>query len=245
MSDPESQRRPLKKMFDAVPRRYDLINRLFTLRLDERWRRRAARACLADGPRRVVDLACGTGDLALRIARMAEPVTEVIGADFSEPMLEVARAKAQARGLAERAAFIWADAAGLPFEDESVDAIGITFGFRNLTWKNPHAQRHLAELLRVLSPGGRLVVVESSQPRSAALRSVVHWYQRAVVARLGGALSGQKNAYRYLAESAKRFYDADQVDGLLAGAGFESIEHKLLLRGVAALHVAIKARAPA
>lgn len=227
-------------MFDAVPRRYDLINRLFTLRLDERWRRRAARTCLAAGPARVVDLACGTGDLTLRLADLAGAGVEVIGADFSEPMLEVARAKAEARGLSDRVAFVWADAAELPFEDGSVDAVGIAFGFRNLTWKNPHSDRHLAEVLRVLAPGGRFVIVESSQPRSTAFRSVVHWYQRAVVAKLGGALSGQKKAYRYLAESAQRFYDAEQVDGLLAGAGFASVEHKLLLRGVAALHVALK-----
>ncbi len=241
MSTQEQPRRPLKKMFDAVPRRYDLINRLFTWRLDERWRKRAARACLAAGPTRVVDLACGTGDLALRLADLAEAGVEVIGVDFSEPMLEVARAKAQARGLADRVSFLWADAAELPFEDASVDAVGIAFGFRNLTWKNPHVDRHLAEVLRVLAPGGRFVIVESSQPRSAAFRSVVHWYQRAVVAKLGGALSGQKKAYRYLAESARRFYDAGQVDELLTKAGFASVEHKLLFRGVSALHVAIKA----
>lgn len=230
--------RPLQQMFDRVPRRYDLINRLFTWGLDQRWRRRAARLCLQAEPPRVLDLGCGTGDLALRLARSAPATTELVAADFSEPMLALARRKLARAGLEGKVEFVWADAAELPFADGSFGAVGIAFALRNLIWRNPHAEQHLAEVRRVLAPGGRFVVVESSQPRGRAFRKLVHWYQRAVVARLGGALSGQRGAYRYLARSAAAFPDPDGLADRLRAAGFARVTHRRLLRGVAAVHVA-------
>ncbi len=227
-------------MFDAVPRRYDLINRLFTFRLDERWRARAAGICLREEPRRVLDLGCGTGDLALHLARRAGAGTEVIGADFSEPVLEAARAKATAAGLDGRVSFASADASELPFTEAHFDAVGIAFAFRNLTWRNPLRERYLSEVLRVLTPGGRFVIVESSQPGSSVLRSLVHWYLRVIVTRLGGAISGRRGAYRYLAESARKFHPPEEVTSMLLGAGFSRVDWRRLMGGVAAIHVARK-----
>jgi demethylmenaquinone methyltransferase/2-methoxy-6-polyprenyl-1,4-benzoquinol methylase len=237
----DTDRRPLQAMFERVPDRYDRINRLFTFRLDERWRNRAASICLRRSPARVLDLACGTGDLALQLARLAPPTTELIGLDFSEPMLEVARRKAAEAGLAERVPFVWGDARALPFPDGHFDAIGIAFAFRNLTWKNPLTERYLAEVLRVLAPGGRFVVVESSQPRWGVLRALTHWYQTAIVSPLGGFLSGQPGAYRYLALSAKNYFEPDQVARLLLDTGFAQVSWQRLLGGVAAIHLATKA----
>ncbi|HUU03856.1 MAG TPA: ubiquinone/menaquinone biosynthesis methyltransferase [Myxococcota bacterium] len=235
---PRSPSKPLLRMFDKVPRRYDMINRLFTLGLDQRWRRLAAWACLEGKPSRVLDLGCGTGDLAIQLARRAPAGTEIIGADFSKPMLEVARAKAVRADLADRLGFVWADAGRLPWPDGHFDAIGISFAFRNLTFRNSGRDAYLAEMRRVLASGGRLVIVESSQPRAPVMRALVHWYQRAIVERLGGSLSGEKAAYRYLAESATRFYTDQEVGELLESAGFARVAHTPLLAGAAALHLA-------
>ncbi len=228
-------------MFEKVPRRYDLINRLFTLGLDQHWRRLAVGACLAGSPSRVLDLGCGTGDLAIQLARRAPVETEIVGADFSEPMLAVARTKTELADLADRLDFVQADAGLLPWPDGHFDAVGISFAFRNLTFKNPKRDVYLAEMRRVLAPGGRLVIVESSQPRSGAMRALVHWYQRVIVARLGGSLSGERAAYRYLAESAGRFYTNEEVGELLESAGFTRVVHTPLLAGAAALHLAHRA----
>lgn len=231
---------PLKRMFDAVPRRYDLLNRLLTLGLDEHWRRRAARRCLSGTPQRVLDLCCGTGDLALRLARETGPGTEIVGLDYSAGMLEVARRKAAGWNDPARLSFAEADAASMDFPDGRFDAVGIAFAFRNLTWRNPLRDRALAEVLRVLRPGGRFVIVETSQPASAVVRAGFHAYLGAVVAPLGGLISGSGGAYHYLAKSARGFHDAEEVTRMLLDAGFDPVQAEPLLGGVAAVHVAAR-----
>ena len=230
----------LQRMFTTVPRRYDLLNRVLTFGIDQRWRRCAAAACLFDHPRRVLDLCSGTGDLAVLLARKADPGAAIVAADFCEPMLEVARRKAAAAGVEERIEFRVADAARLPFPDGSFDAVGIAFGFRNLTWKNPARERHLSEVHRVLGSGGRFVVVETSRPRCALLRGGFDAYFAALVAPLGALISGQGGAYRYLARSARGFYRPEGIVDLLRAAGFRDVRHRPLLGGVAALHVAAR-----
>lgn len=238
MKENKEKGRPLQRMFSGVPRRYDLINRLFTLRLDERWRRLAAAECLNQGAARVLDLCTGTGDLALRLSSGAGARSLIFGTDFSMPMLEVARAKAARSGASIQ--FIAGDAAALPFRDNAFDVIGTAFAFRNLTYLNPGRDRHLTEILRVLSPGGKFVIVESSQPRFRILRAVVHWYMKAAVSFTGGFISGQRGAYRYLAHSAINFYNPDELADLIRSAGFKRVEYCPLLGGVAAIHVAWK-----
>ncbi|MBI5502477.1 MAG: ubiquinone/menaquinone biosynthesis methyltransferase [Deltaproteobacteria bacterium] len=227
-------------MFAGVPGSYDLLNRVFTFGFDQRWRRCAVEECLFDRPRRVLDLCSGTGDLAVMLSGSADPGASVVAADFSEPMLAVARAKAESAGVAGRIEFRVADAAALPFADGEFDAAGIAFGFRNLTWKNPGREKHLAEVRRVLAHGARFVVVETSRPPFSALRTGFDAWMAAAVAPLGGLISGQGGAYRYLARSARGFYRADEVDALLLGAGFRTVQHRLFLGGVAALHVAVR-----
>src|SRR4030067_37163 len=149
-TDLPQQTRTLHGMFTAVPPRYDLINHIITLGLDWRWRRRAAETCLDGRPRHILDLGCGTGDLAINIALLAGESVKVTGLDYSLPMLERAREKAAAAGVGERTEFLHGDAIELPFPDASLDRRGISFAFRNLTWKNPVRLPHLAEVLRVL-----------------------------------------------------------------------------------------------
>ncbi len=223
-------------MFMAVPPSYDLLNRLLTFRFDERWRMQATKAMLQEAPEQVLDLCTGTGDLALRIRKYALDSTVVSALDYSAPMLEEARRKAKKRGAAN-IHFVEGDVAALPFVDEHFDAIGIAFAFRNLTFKNPDTARFLAEILRVLKPGGRFVIVETSQPSNSVMRFLTHTYLQYVTVPLGGLISGHRAAYHYLAHSAINYYTAEQMQSLLLDAGFGRVDYKLFLTGVAGLWV--------
>lgn len=236
-----SRRDPaLKRMFDRVPGRYDLVNRVVTLGFDQRWRRLAIDACLEHRPRAILDICTGTGDLAVALARRAEESAIVVAADFSPPMLTEARSKAESDGVEGRVDLICVDAAALPFEDNAFDAVGVSFGFRNLTYKNKNRDRHLAEIARVVAPGGRFVIIESSQPASSVVRAGFRAYLGAWVKPMGGLISGQRGAYRYLAHSARDFYEPHEVEQMLLEAGFSSVRTTPLLAGAAALHVASK-----
>ncbi len=227
-------------MFNAIPKRYDLINKLMTWGLDKRWRDMAARECIGTGPRRVLDLGCGTGDLAINIVQRAKSYLAVDGLDYSPAMLEVARRKAEDAVGRSRITFTLAEAASLPYNNEYFDSVGISFAFRNLTYKNPIANFHLAEIFRVLTKGGRLVVVESSQPESRFVRWWFHLYLRTYVYWTGWLLSGNRGAYRYLTESARRFFEPEEVVEMLKTAGFREVSYRPLFHGAAALHIAIK-----
>jgi demethylmenaquinone methyltransferase/2-methoxy-6-polyprenyl-1,4-benzoquinol methylase len=227
-------------MFAAVPRRYDAVNRLATFGLDQRWRKLAVAEILSLAPSRALDLCTGTGDLAVLLAGAGAAEPSIAAIDFSGPMLGEAVRKARFRGVRARIAFALADAAALPFPSAAFDVVGIGFGLRNLTWRNASAAAHLAEILRVLRPGGRLVATESSQPRAAAVRLGFRAYLRAVVGPLGGLVSGNRGAYAYLADSAARFYTDEELEGVLEEAGFCRVRHTPLLAGAAAIHVAEK-----
>lgn len=231
---------PLHRMFTGVPPRYDLINRIITLGLDRRWRRKAARECLPQKPVRVLDLCCGTGDLLIDLAWLANRNLELTGIDYSQPMLEIATKKAEPLAQGRQISFIYGDAANLPFPDGYFDCVGISFAFRNLTYKNPLAQLHLAEVLRILKTDGRYVIVETSQPGSKLIRKIYHLYLRWFVFRVAHLLSGNRSAYNYLTESATRFYSSEEVKEMLLSAGFRQVSFNPLLFGAAGIHVAVK-----
>lgn len=227
-------------MFTAVPRRYDLINHIITWGMDRWWRLKAARECLRSHPGKVLDLCCGTGDLAINMARLAETNVELSGIDYSQPMLEIAAKKAESPATGRKISFIYGDVANLPFPDGYFDCVGISFAFRNLTYKNPLVQCHIAEVCRVLSSNGRFVIVETSQPKSKLIRKLFHLYLRWFVSRAGHLLSGNRGAYYYLAESAARFYTSDELEELLVTAGFRRVSFQPLLFGAIGIHVAVK-----
>lgn len=231
---------PLHGMFTAVPPRYDLINRIITLGLDKRWRWLAAAACLEEKPRQVLDLGCGTGDLAINIARLAGEPVKITGLDYSQPMLELARQKAISAGVGEKVKFIHGGATQISFPDGHFDCVGIAFAFRNLTYKNPLCVPHLAEVKRVLKTGGRYVIVESSQPNNRLIRMLFHLYLKAFVGPIGMLLSGNKGAYHYLAESALRYYSPREVREMLLAAGFRNVSYRPLLFGATGIHVATR-----
>lgn len=155
-------------------------------------------------------------------------------------MLEIAREKAEHSGMSDRVALVYGDTAALPFADGQFNCIGISFAFRNLTYKNPLALRYLGEVLRVLRPGGHFVIVESNQPASRLIRKLFHLYMRWYVSRLGHLLSGNRGAYRYLAESASRFYTIEELRSLMFEVGFSKFSSRRLAFGTVAIHVVTK-----
>ena len=240
MSYQAAQSRFLHQIYDAIPHRYDLINRIMSLGLDQIWRRRAARECLAGNPGRVLDLCCGTGDLTMEICRISRDGTTVTGVDFSQPMLAVAEQKARSSGISPKPCFVYADAANLPFPEDNFNSIAISFAFRNLSYNNPLIEQYLAEVLRVLKPGGRLVIVETSQPKSRLIESLYHFYLRQIVCRLGAFISGNQEGYRYLSESAAGFYSPEELTDLLSRAGFSQVCFCRHLLGATSIHIATK-----
>ncbi len=230
---------PLHGIFTSVPPRYDLINHIITLGMDTRWRRLAVKACLEENPKRFLDIGCGTGDLSLNIAAANETI-QVTGLDFSETMLEKAQIKAASRGLEKRVSFVHGEASNIPFTDETFDCVGISFAFRNLTYKNPVRDKHFFEVLRVLKPGGRYVIVESSQPGNNFIRFWHRLYLRFFVGPAGQLISGNKGAYRYLAKSAEDYYTPAEVREMMLKAGFREVRYRELFFGAAGIHVAFR-----
>jgi demethylmenaquinone methyltransferase / 2-methoxy-6-polyprenyl-1,4-benzoquinol methylase len=215
----------VRSMFDRIAPVYDAMNRAMTLGLDQRWRRLAAEAAVRPGDR-VLDAACGTGDLALAAARRGGRVT---GLDFSEAMLTRARRKAP------QLEWLRGDVLSLPFADGSFDAATIGFGIRNVD----DLEAGLRELARVLRPGGRLAVLEITRP-SGALRPFFRLWFDVLVPLAGKVLPGGA-AYTYLPASVRRFPGPDDLAAALARAGFEHVSYRLLAGGIVALHVAERA----
>jgi demethylmenaquinone methyltransferase/2-methoxy-6-polyprenyl-1,4-benzoquinol methylase len=230
----------LQDIFTAVPPHYDLINHLITWGLDRRWRQMAARECLASQPERILDLCCGTGDLAVTLARLAGSKTEVIGVDHSGPMLAIAARKAERVCDRLRLSFVLGDIANIPFPDASFDCIGTSFALRNLTYKNPLAGRYIAEVLRVLNVDGRFVIVETSQPKSRLVKKLYHLYMRYFVFGLGLLISGNREAYYYLADSATNYYAPEELKKVLVEAGFRQVSFRHLLMGAVSIAIAVK-----
>jgi demethylmenaquinone methyltransferase/2-methoxy-6-polyprenyl-1,4-benzoquinol methylase len=222
-------------MFDRIAGVYDLMNTAMTAGLHHRWRERAAdRAELEPGDR-ALDVCCGTGDLALALAPRVGSEGSVIGADFSEPMLELARRKA-ARRAVDQVSFEWADALELPYGDAAFDAVTVGFGVRNLA----DLDAGLAQMARVLRPGGRLVILEITQPHRPPLSSFYSlWFDRIVP--LLGTLAGDREAYTYLPESVKRFPSPEGLAAAMEAAGFERIRYTVLAGGIIAIHSGARA----
>jgi demethylmenaquinone methyltransferase/2-methoxy-6-polyprenyl-1,4-benzoquinol methylase len=211
----------VRTMFDRIAPVYDPMNRVMTAGLDVRWRRLAATSVVDRGDR-VLDAACGTGDLAL--ADLRAGAAAVTGVDFSEPMLERARRKSSA------VEWVRADLLALPFEDGSFDAATIGFGVRNLA----DLDAGLRELRRVLRPGGRLAILEITTPRGALRPFFNLWFDRAVP--LAGKLVPGGAAYTYLPASVRRFPSAEELAALMCEAGFTDVRFRLLAGSIVALH---------
>ncbi|HET7036881.1 MAG TPA: bifunctional demethylmenaquinone methyltransferase/2-methoxy-6-polyprenyl-1,4-benzoquinol methylase UbiE [Thermomicrobiaceae bacterium] len=223
----------VRSMFDRIVGHYDLMNTLMTAGRHRAWRRRAARAAIGARAARVLDLATGTGDLALELAGQGVPL--VVGADFSGGMLASAAAKRAEYGAAA-VRLVQADAMRLPFPDASFDAVTIGFGLRNL----PDYGAAVAEMARVLRPGGRLVILEMSPLRQPIVRRGFDLYFAHLVPLVGGLVSGDREAYGYLPRSVGAFPPPEQLMALMRQAGLRNVRYEALALGTVALHLGIR-----
>ena len=225
-------------MFAGIAGRYDLLNHLLSANIDRRWRRLVAerlRSAMVAGTT-VLDVACGTGDLALTLSEATD--TRVIGLDFCRPMLEVAARKAarQERSIP----FIEADALRLPFAAGSFDVVTIAFGLRNLA----SVEGGLRELFRVLKPGGSIAILEFSHPVIPGFRALFQFYFSHVLPRIGGLVSGSRGAYEYLPDSVSRFPGQKRLAELMGEVGFAEVTYQNLTGGIAALHLGVRPARP-
>jgi demethylmenaquinone methyltransferase / 2-methoxy-6-polyprenyl-1,4-benzoquinol methylase len=226
----------VREMFGRIAPRYDLLNHLLSLRFDVAWRRRVAaryRQLLARPDACVLDLCCGTGDLALVLAQRAGAGgAKIMGADFAHAMVERARDKAGKLAPAGRPTFVEADALALPFADESFDLLAAAFGFRNLA----NYAAGLAEIRRVLRPGGEAAILEFAEPKGALLSRAFHFYFHRVLPGIGGLISGDAQAYGYLPASVSRYPEPEAVADLMTAAGFSSVQFERWMGGLVTLH---------
>jgi demethylmenaquinone methyltransferase / 2-methoxy-6-polyprenyl-1,4-benzoquinol methylase len=235
--------RKVREMFTEIAPRYDFLNHLLSLEMDRVWRARTARRLrpiLQRRDARVLDLCCGTGDLAFALA--GSGAAQVIGADFSHAMLVRANAKNNVgmrdpkTEIASLAAFFEADALRLPFADASFDLVTAAFGFRNLA----NYESGLREIRRVLKQGGTLAILEFTEPVPGMLGDLYRWYCRTVLPKIGGLLSGNPNAYKYLPASVARFFRPEELGSLMTQAGYGSVSFELWTLGSVALHIGLK-----
>ena len=225
----------VREMFSGIASKYDFLNHFLSANIDRRWRRLVSSSLaetLLNEQARVLDVACGTGDLALELN--SDSRAQIIGTDFCHPMLEIAARKTS--GEAKTIPYVEADGLNLSFADEIFDAVTIAFGLRNFSnWEDG-----LAELRRILKNGGKLVILEFSSPVVPGFRQAFNFYFANVLPRIGGAVSGSRGAYEYLPDSVSRFPDQKQLSEMMRQIGFSDVEYKNLTGGIAAIHTGIK-----
>lgn len=228
--------RKVREMFTRIAPRYDLLNHLLSAQLDRVWRSRTARELrpiLDRSDALVLDLCCGTGDLAFALRGRAK--ARVVGADFSHTMLVRARKKALGTNGAASVEFLEADALRLPFGDRTFDLVTTAFGFRNLA----NYEAGLREIARVLKPGGTLGILEFSEPAPGLLGDLYRFYFQKMLPKIGGWISGDADAYAYLPKSVSRFYRPQELADLMRQAGYTDVRYHLMTLKSVALHLGV------
>ena len=227
----------VRGVFDSVASRYDLMNDLMSGGIHSLWKRFTIELSAARPGQTVLDIAGGTGDLAARFSRLVGPEGKVILADINAAMLEVGRDRLIDKGAAGNIEVVQADAQTLPFEDNSIDCITIAFGLRNVTDKD----MALRSMLRVLRPGGRLLVLEFSKPTSPLLGKVYDQYSFQILPAMGRLIAQDADSYRYLAESIRKHPDQETLLEMMRDAGFAECQYHNMTGGIVAVHRGLKA----
>ncbi|MBL7033009.1 MAG: ubiquinone/menaquinone biosynthesis methyltransferase [Candidatus Delongbacteria bacterium] len=233
----DNRSRKIQKMFSRVPQTYEKVNHSITLGLDIRWRKRLVRQATAIAqPGNWVDMCTGTGEVAVYLQQQAPPGTQVWGVDFTPGMLEVARKKPEASSIR----FITSDIKALPFKENCLDLVTMSFATRNINLDRETLVRSFAGYCRALKPGGSFVNLESSRPSSRFVRWCNDLYIKLLIRSTGSRISGAESPYAYLARTIPRFYPAAELADILREAGFSRVRFKQLLFGAVAIHIAVK-----
>ena len=235
-NEQQTKKEQVEQMFDNIASTYDRLNHILSFNIDRLWRRRVVCLVRRSGAQHIMDMATGTGDLAIAMARSIKGA-HILGIDLSEEMLGVARLKVERAGLAERIELKKGDAEALTFvEDNAMDAATVAFGVRNFE----HLERGLSEFWRTLRPGGRLIVLEFSIPRNPLVRSLYSFYSHRIMPLLGALISKDKAAYTYLPDSIEEFPSPERVSDMLRGVGFTIVRRYSLSMGIAHIYEATK-----
>ena len=222
------------KMFDTISGNYDGLNRVISFGIDIKWRKRVVSIVSEKNPAKILDIATGTGDLAINMTKTG--AKEIIGLDISPGMLEVGKRKILEKNLGDTIKMIVGDSENLPFEANSFDAITVAFGVRNFE----NLEKGLAEIFRVLKPGGSFVVLETSIPTKTPFKQGYKFYTKFILPAIGKLFSKDRSAYAYLSESAAAFPHGQQFNNILAKIGFIGIDNRPQTFGVASIYVATK-----
>lgn len=226
----------IQSLFDSIAKDYDKLNHVLSLGVDRTWRRRALKHITDRDSLKILDLACGTGDFSIETARHSDTGTSVIGLDISEGMLEVMERKVSEAGLSDRISCEQGNGEQMRFSDASFDRATIAFGIRNFE----NREKALREILRVLKPGGRLVILELSVPSNAILKWFYCMYFTRILPRIGGAVSGDKAAYSYLPASVLKFPGKEEWMKTMDGCGFKNVSHKAFTFGICRMYIGEK-----
>lgn len=228
------KKKQVEQMFDTISTNYDGLNRVISFGIDVKWRKKVVKMVSETNPHAVLDIATGTGDLAISLAKTG--AKRIVGLDLSEGMLAVSRKKIREEDLSERIEMIQGDSEALPFEDNTFDAITVAFGVRNFE----NLEKGLTEILRVLKPGGIFVILETSVPTKFPFKQGYYFYTRNLLPLIGKLFSKDKVAYSYLSESAAAFPYGDKLNNILKEIGFIDVSHKPQTMGVATIYSASK-----
>ena len=227
---------PIQKIYIDVPKTYEFLNHILTLGQDILWRKRAANTIVSENGTLLLDMCCGTGEIAASLVRKAKDGTTVVAADFSLPMMYKALEKPESKEID----FTLSEVTHLPFKDYSFDAIIISFATRNINTSKTNLLKAFQEFHRILKPGGIFVNLETSQPGSKLIRRLFHMYVRLTVRPIGRLISGSDVAYAFLSHTIRRFYNADELSKIVLEASFSEVSYKRMFLGVAAIHKARK-----
>jgi len=222
------------RMFDNISGGYDGLNRVISMGIDVKWRKKVLALVAGKNPRTVLDIATGTGDLAILMAQTGAQIT---GVDISEGMLAVGRKKVDAKNLFPKVVLKYGDSENLPFDTDSFDAVTVGFGIRNFE----NLEKGLAEILRVLRPGGIFVILETSVPEKTPYRQGYAFYTKFILPLIGRIFSRDRSAYRYLSDSASVFPYGEKLNNILRGIGFINVVSRPQTFGVATIYSASKA----
>ncbi len=226
----------IQQIFSQIPKRYELINHILTFGLDIVSRKRAAKIGASGGGTIWLDVCTGTGEMAINLSRLKQNGISILAADFSLPMVKRARLKPESRNIS----YVISDVAELPFDNNSIDLIHISFATRNINTSREKLIEHFKEFHRILKPGGRFINLETSQPKSKLLRFLMHLYVKLTVKQIGSMISDSKAGYVYLSKTIPRFYPAEELAEILKEAGFSEVWHKRMFAGITAIHKAVK-----